>query len=374
MAEYNKARRELNRAIKESKRRCWKELVAEVKKDPWGRPYKVIMTHLKCQPMPSPTCPQLLEKIATALFPQQLVFTYKLEQLNPKDISTITLDELIEADNIALKSILRATPTLFLDVYDTCLREGTFPQKWKEQRLVLLPRGKKPPDEPSSYRPLCMLDTAGKILERIIYQRIEAVVDPILAENQFGFRKGRSTLDAIKVVVDIAKDAIAGTRWKGGKKKYCLVAALDIKNAFNSANWNCVIRALEEKNVPGYLRRIVASYFTNRVLKYDTKNGPEVYEITGGVPQGSVLGTLLWNIMYDCLLRTALPTGVKLVTYADDVAVVIVAKHLEETEIAFDIIFRRVNLWMDMVNLQLAKHKTEAGLITNRKTVETIKL
>lgn len=389
LTEYKKARRELNRAIKESKRRCWKELVAEVEKDPWGRPYKVVMTHLKCQPMPSPTCPQLLEKIVTALFPQQPVFTYQLEQLNSEDIPTITLDELIEAGNrvgnnkapgldgipnIALKSILRAAPTLFLDVYDTCLKEGTFPQKWKQQRLVLLPKGKKPPEEPSSYRPLCMLDTAGKIFERIIHQRIEAVVDPLLAENQFGFRKGRSTLDAIKLVVDIAKDAIAGTRWKGGKKKYCLVAALDIKNAFNSANWDCVMRALEEKSVPGYLRRIVASYFTNRVLKYDTKNGTEVYEISGGVPQGSVLGPLLWNIMYDGLLRIALPTGVKLVAYADDVAVVIVAKHLAEIEMAFDITLRRVNLWMDMMNLQLAKHKTEAVLITSRKTVETIKL
>ena len=49
-----------------------------------------------------------------------------------------------------------------------------------------------------------MLDTAGKIFERIIYQRIEAVVDPLLADNQYGFRKGRSTLDAINLVVNTA--------------------------------------------------------------------------------------------------------------------------------------------------------------------------
>ncbi|GBO99419.1 Retrovirus-related Pol polyprotein from type-1 retrotransposable element R1 [Eumeta japonica] len=153
----------------------------------------------------------------------------------------------------------------------------------RELALKLL--GKKPPEEPSSYRPLCMLDTAGKIFERIIHQRIDAVVDPLLADNQYGFRKGRSTLDAISLVVNTAKEAIAGTRWKGGAKKYCLVAALDIRNAFNSANWDCIMQALDEKNVPAYLRRLVVSYFTDRVLKYDTKNGPKEYDVTGGVPQ-----------------------------------------------------------------------------------------
>lgn len=72
-----------------------------------------------------------------------------------------------------------------------------------------------------------MLDTAEKVLERIIYERIEKVAGERLSDRQFGFRKGHSTLDAIELVVGITRDAIAGKRWKGGNKQYCLVATLD---------------------------------------------------------------------------------------------------------------------------------------------------
>ena len=50
-----------------------------------------------------------------------------------------------------------------MDIYNSCLTEGTFPPIWKRQRLVLIPKKGKPNEDPSSYRPLCMLDTVEKI-------------------------------------------------------------------------------------------------------------------------------------------------------------------------------------------------------------------
>lgn len=74
------------------------------------------------------------------------------------------------------------------------------------------------------------------------------------------------------------------------------------------------------------------------------------------------------------LQRLVLSDNVKFVAYADDVAVVIVAKHFGEINLAFDITFERVNQWMNKVKLQLAQHKTKAVLITSRKRAETITL
>ncbi|XP_046681483.1 uncharacterized protein LOC124368252 [Homalodisca vitripennis] len=210
----------------------------------------------------------LLNNGDTPTFIKGEEFIYPAVQCETKDIPPVTENELMAAcdrignnkapgldgiPNITLKKTIKALLKLFLETYDSCPREGTFPRKWKQQRLVLLPKGKKPPDEPLSYRPLCMLDTVGKILERIIHKRVEKVVDQLLADKQHGFRKGRSALVAINLVVTTAKDAIAGTQWKRGTKKYCLVADLDFQNAFNSDIWDIIMRALEEKRVPGYL-------------------------------------------------------------------------------------------------------------------------
>uniref|UniRef100_A0A6V7LWW6 Reverse transcriptase domain-containing protein n=1 Tax=Bracon brevicornis TaxID=1563983 RepID=A0A6V7LWW6_9HYME len=84
-----------------------------------------------------------------------------------------------------------------------------------------------------------------------------------LEDNQYCFRKGRSTIDAINQVVNTSKVAIAGTRWKGGTKEYCLLAALDVKNAFNSARWDAISQALDRLQVPKYLRRIIKSYLSD---------------------------------------------------------------------------------------------------------------
>lgn len=70
--------------------------------------------------------------------------------------------------------------------------------------------------------------------------------------------------------------------------------------------------------------------------------------------------------MYDGLLRLKISRRAKVVTYADDVAVVIVAKHLDEICHMFYITFEKVNWWMYTVNFQLAKHKTETIHITSR--------
>ncbi|CAB0039103.1 unnamed protein product [Trichogramma brassicae] len=252
-ANYASARRLLRVAIKTSKRRCWRQLCDEVNNDVGGKPYKIAMSRLGCPQAKQPSSPLLVRGAVAALFPRVPSGpALRLPRRAEEPIPAVTLEELKGAQsrikersapgpdglrNSALKIAIAARPDIFLRVYTMCLETGVFPSGWKRQRLVLLPKPGKPPDEPSSYRPLCMLDTAGKFLERIICDRLEAFTERPggLSERQYGFRKGRSTIDAIEDVISTAREAIAGKRWYRGTKKYYAVVTLDIEHDLNAA-------------------------------------------------------------------------------------------------------------------------------------------
>ncbi|CAB0028627.1 unnamed protein product [Trichogramma brassicae] len=144
--------------------------------------------------------------------------------------------------NSALKIAIAARPDIFLrGVYDVS-GDRRFPVLAVSARdSSLLPKPGKPPDEPSSYRPLCMLDTAGKILERIICDRLEAFTERPEASrtDSMASGKGDQRLDAIEDVISTAREAIAGKRYTtAAPRSTAPVVTLDVRNAFNSARWD----------------------------------------------------------------------------------------------------------------------------------------
>lgn len=189
---------------------------------------------------------------------------------------------------IALKELSEHVRALFTE----CLIQGRFPQIWKEGKLVLLRKDGRPPEQPSAYRPIVLLNEASKLFERVLAARLVECMNPELHESQFGFCQGRSTIGAIAWVKSLAEAAVSqgGVLW---------VVSLDIRNAFNTLPWETIKMALKFHNVPIYLQRVLEDYFEGRVVKVPTENGWGKRAMSCGVPQGSVLGPLLWNIGYD---------------------------------------------------------------------------
>ena len=137
----------------------------------------------------------------------------------------------------------------------------------------------------SSYRPICLLDTMGKLLKELILQRLRALLvgENGLSESQFGFRKGRSTVDAIRAVVNIATNARKET---GKRKVFCALISIDIRNAFNTARWNICIEAMVRKKVPDYLLRIIDDYLSDRWVIYQGDNWSLKKDMTCGALKG----------------------------------------------------------------------------------------
>lgn len=196
--EFANAKKELKRAIYKSKKRKWDELKADVDNDPWGLGYKIVSKKLgmisACTPM------------VEGLFPTQPGNLTREAKECAGEIPLFCEDELVQAagslrngkapgpDGVpveAIKVVAHSCPQLLLRMYNDCLREGVYPKIWKAQRLVLISKGKGDLTLPSAYRPLCLLDTAGKLFEKLLQPRLLASVEDAggLSPNQHGFRK-----------------------------------------------------------------------------------------------------------------------------------------------------------------------------------------
>ncbi|KAM8702010.1 hypothetical protein ACLKA7_000211 [Drosophila subpalustris] len=218
---YRERRAILKKAIKRSKALCWENLCAEADEQPFGTAYKVVMGKLARRPMP--TDPEQLLDIVTTLFPEHPAanLVADIQQTAPKYTEITEIREATanikvnkapgpdEVPSKVVKTIATNHPALIANLFNVCIRQRTVPKRWKLQRLELLPKGGNV-DDPSAYRPLCMLDVVGKLFERIKCNRLDEELEERrgISDWQYGFRKKRSTIDAINAVVKIASKAI----------------------------------------------------------------------------------------------------------------------------------------------------------------------
>ena len=106
---------------------------------------------------------------------------------------------------------------------------------------------------------------------------------------------------------------------------------------------------------------------TARWLIYEGEKWSLVEEMTCGTPQGSRLGPLVWNVMYDDFLHMGLPAGTSIIGSADDALVVCVADSVKILELRIIDSVWRAKRWLDSRCLKMAPEKTEALLVTDRR-------
>lgn len=327
--EYKAARKELCCAIRKSKKECWGKLIKELDDDVFGDGYKIVTKSMNLSRPPLALTREDKELQIQRLFPDAPVIERVKEPV--QIYSLFTSGELTEAvkklknkkapgkDEIPSEVIKEAVEHLgeaFLEVMNGLLREGKFPKKWKEARVVLFEKPKKDIMGNTAYRPICLINSIAKLYEHMILARLEKEINERggLSPHQHGFRKGHSTLHAVEEVMEIARRAN-----RDAPRERCVLILLDIRNAFNTASWRAIIDALDSKGVSSCLKNVVKDYLYEREIQ--SGNGP-TRRVNIGVPQGSVLGPFLWNVMYDGIFEIDLPEKVHLIGYADDVAII----------------------------------------------------
>jgi hypothetical protein len=160
-------------------------------------------------------------------------------------------------------------------------------------------------------------------------------------------------VDAVGQVRSMAKDMIT-------REGVAIAVSLDVMNAFNSIPWARIVEALRHHEVPAYLVRVIEAYLSDRWVVYTNRDGEVKRLVERGVPQGSVLGSILWITAYDRVLRCPMPPDAGLVCYADDTLVLIGGRHWHETvNLAEDAVVCAVHAIQEL-GLSVSPAKSEA--------------
>lgn len=242
------------------------------------------------------------------------------------------------------------------------LHLGCFPKPLKTGEVVYFVKNGKDPKHPSSYRPICLLPTIGKLLEKLINQRLNYYLETNrkLDEKQYGFRPGRSCEQAIQQVIENVKD------FQQTGEEVALIS-IDIKAAFDTIQWEDVINSLKKLACPPYLTTAIKSYLEERNVLINRGTGNEVVPVHKGCPQGSCLGPTLWLLIANHLLE-GFPTSnvMKINAFADDLILVVKAKHRRQLEQHCELAIKPVAEWAKKYTLDLSEEKKQM-MVMNRK-------
>jgi len=154
-------------------------------------------------------------------------------------------------------------------MYNGCLRDGVFPKRWKRAKIIpIIKPGKEDCYDVSKYRPISLLNVGGKVLEKVMINRINHHAytnDYIHKKKQYGFTPQLSTVDAVMAVKDFIEEGFSSG-------EVATLVSLDVEDAFNSAWSTKILESLKESGCPRNLYNLTRSYLSQRQATLQTSN------------------------------------------------------------------------------------------------------
>ena len=292
----------------------------------------------------------------------------KFDESDTEEIINIVLD--FENKNftgndkipaIILKWVIHLIAPILTIIFNKCINIGVYPESLKIGKVTpLFKNGDR--SDGDNFRPITLLTLLNKIFEKLLHKRMVAFINKhnILSNNQYGFRKGHSTSHA---VTHLSESVIKHLE----KKKVCALLFIDLKSAFDTVDIHLLLKKLDHYGFRGNALKLISSYLQGR--KQFIKCGlieSSILDVVCGVPQGSVLGPLLFTLYINDFVSCS---KFESILFADDAALLLADANLKKLKRAVSTEVKQMHNWLITSKLTINLKKTKYMIIANKNVI-----
>ena len=280
-----------------------------------------------------------------------------------KFLSNIDINKATGTDMIGPRLLKLAAPLITEEITFICnhsITNSVFPSKWKEAKVAPLYKN-GPHEEVNDYRPISIFPVLSKVLEKYVHESLSMFLHQheLLHKTQSGFRAQHSCETALVNLIDLWLNAIDNSKMVG-------VVLVDFKKAFDLVDHQILTNKLEIYGIEDEALMWFNTYLTNRKQQVAINNSKSDFQrISCGVPQGSILGPLLFLLFINDLPLYTSHVFTDL--YADDTTLYDVQDSMEQIENNLQSALNNLHIWCRGNGMILNSTKTKVMLVTTNQ-------